>query len=275
MIVILHLLISSLLTYIYAILVIDFSNWLLVLSLLGVFVFINVLTVVLIVLFFYIMVLLTKHINTKLVWKHRLYMAFSNYLFFFVFRVKVIVKGLENMPKDHNFVVYSNHIEYNDPLYIKKFYYDFALAYISKEPLFKYPLVKDVLVGTGCIPIGKMADRESLQSILKAIQQVKSGQPMGIFPEGKRSYSNNMNPFRPGAFKVASKAKADISLVALYDFHKINVNKIRIRKVKVYLSILPIIKYEDYKDLDTVKISQLAYKKIDDELNEYKKLDNK
>ncbi|HKL47569.1 MAG TPA: lysophospholipid acyltransferase family protein, partial [Candidatus Izemoplasmatales bacterium] len=190
-------------------------------------------------------------------------------------RVKPIVKGIDNTPNHQNFVMYANHIEYNDPFYIKMFYDDTTLSFVSKEPLFKYPILRNLLNSIGCIPIGKMADRKSLETILKTIKIVKSGQPMGIFPEGKRSYSNNPQPFKPGAFKVAQKAKADISLVALYDFHKINIHRFRLKKVKIYLTFIPLIKYEDYKDLDTVSISKLAYETINNEINEYKKQFNK
>lgn len=275
MITIIHIIITTILTVVYGIQVVDFSNWLLVLSLIGFYVLINIFLAIFIIVIFFVIVFLTKKVDPKSIWKHNLYMAFANYFFYTILRVKVIVKGLENLPKDQNFVVYSNHIEYNDPLYIKRYYHNTALAFISKEPLFKVPLVKDVLESTGCIPIGKSADRASLQSILAAIQKVKDGQAMALFPEGKRSYSNNMDVFKPGAFKVASKAKADISLVAIYDFHKINVKKFRIKRVKVYMSILPLIKYDEYKELDTVKISQVAFSKIDEELNYYKNMDAK
>jgi 1-acyl-sn-glycerol-3-phosphate acyltransferase len=272
MIAIIQIIFTTIVTLIYALEVVDFSNWLLILSLIGFYIGINILFTVLTITLFFVIVLLTKKVDQKAIWKHNLYMVFANYYFYSVLRVKLIIKGKENLPKDQNFVVYSNHIEYNDPLIIKSVYKNTALAFIAKKPLFDYPLIRDVLESSGCIPIGPLADRSSLESILQAIKQVKDGQAMAMFPEGKRSYSNEMNPFKPGAFKVASKAKADISLVTLYDFHKMNVHPIRIKKVKVYLSILPLIKYEDYKDMDTVKISQMAFKKINAELNDYKNI---
>lgn len=271
MIAIIQMIISLTLTLLYAIFQVDYSVLMSILSIIGVFLLINIAFILLVVLMFIILTYLTAGVKPNTVWKHNLLMRFSNYLFVSLMRVKPIPKGLENIPDHNRFVMYANHIEYNDPFYIKMFYKNSTLAYVSKEPLFKIPFLKTLLKSIGCLPIGKMADRKSLATILEAIKQVKSGQPMGVFPEGKRSYSNDPIPFKPGAFKVAQKAKADISLVAIYDFHKMNINRFRIKKVRVYLHFLPIIKYEDYKDLDTVAISELAYSKIKDALDDYKK----
>ncbi|MCF7923863.1 MAG: 1-acyl-sn-glycerol-3-phosphate acyltransferase [Candidatus Izimaplasma sp.] len=272
MLAIIQIIVTILFTILYGIFSFDFFNIFYILEIIGVYLLSNVIYIILIISIFILIVYMTSKMSKKSLKKHRLLMMFSNYFFNSLLRVKPIVKGLENIPKDNNFVVYANHIEYSDPFYLKQFYNDSPLSFVSKEPLYKYPILKTLLNSIGCIPIGKLADRKSLEAILQTIKVVKEGQPMGIFPEGKRSYSNEMQPFKPGAFKVASKAKADISLVTLFDFHEAQVNKLRLRKTKIYLTILPLIKYEDYKDLDTVEISKLAYKKIDEELNNYKQL---
>lgn len=271
MIAIFQIILSLLLSLLYTIVYVDFQSILSIISIIGVYLAINIIYILMVIVLFIILVFTTEKVNKASIWKHNLLMTFSNYFFCSLLRVKPIVKGLENLPKDSNFVLYANHIEYNDPFYIKMFYKNSSLTYVSKEPLFKYPVLKNLLHGIGAIPIGKLADRKSLEAILQAIKTVKSGQPIGIFPEGKRSYSNTMGSFKPGAFKVAQKAEADISLVAIYNFHEINRRKIRIKKVKVYLTILPLIKYEDIKGLDTVAISDMAYQLINQELDKYKR----
>jgi len=270
MIAILQLFFTIGMTALYAIEIMTPFAWTKLLMIIAVFLGLNVLYIIVVILIFIIIIFLTKNIDSRSIRKHNLLMMFSNYFFFSLLRVKVIAEGLENLPKDNHFVMYSNHIEYNDPFYIKKYYPNSNLAFVAKEPLYRFPILKTLLKSIGCIPIGRLADRRSLQSILKTIEQVKSGQAMGIFPEGKRSYSNDMGEFKPGAFKVATKAKADISLVAIYDFHEINRHMFRLRKVKVYLKVLPLIQYETIKDMDTVSISRMAREKIDEQLTYYK-----
>ncbi len=271
MIAIIQIILTLIFSILYSVFMVDFTSILSILSIVGVYLVLNIIFIISTILTFIILVYTTEKVRVDAIWKHSLLMTFSNYFFCSLLRVKPVVKGLENLPKNNRFVMYSNHIEYNDPFYIKMFYKKTALSFVSKEPLFEYPIVKNLLHSIGCVPIGKLADRKSLEAIIKTIKVVKAGQPMGIFPEGKRSYSNDMNSFKPGAFKVAQKAEADISLVAIYNFHEINRKKLRIRKVKVYISILPLIKYDTFKDLDTVAISDMAYKMINDELDKYKK----
>jgi len=266
----LQILVTLVLTIVYGVYLIDFNTYLDVLNIVAFYLSINILYILLIIFIFILVIMFTQKARKDALWKHQLLMSFSHYFFFSLLRVKLIVKGKENLPKNNRFVMYSNHIEYNDPFYIKELYNYTSLSFVSKEPLFKYPILKNLLTGIGCIPIGRLADRKSLEAILETINVVKNGQPMGIFPEGKRSYSNNLQDFKPGAFKVAQKAKADISLVTLFDFHEINKNFFRLKKVKVYMSILPLIKYEEIKDLDTITVSNMAHKLIDEELDKYK-----
>lgn len=267
-----QIILTLIITLIYAIFNVDYQSLWSILSIILVYMTINIIYIVVVILTFIISIYATKRMPVDSIKKHNYLMNFSNYFFCSLLRVKPIVKGLENLPKDQNFVMYSNHIEYNDPFYIKQLYKNTSLSFVAKEPLFKYPILKDLIHGIGCIPIGKLADRKSLEAILSAIKSVKSGQPMGIFPEGKRSYSNYMDVFKPGAFKLVQKAEADMSLVTIYNFHEINRKRIRIKKVKVYISILPLIRYEELRDLDTIQVSDLAFNKINQELEMYRQL---
>ncbi|MFW5794293.1 MAG: lysophospholipid acyltransferase family protein [Bacillota bacterium] len=272
MLAIIQIIVTILFTFFYGFFSFETISLLYILKLIGIFLLTNVLYIILVISIFIIIVYITEKLNPKSLKKHRLLMMFSNYFFNSLLRVKPIGKGLDNLPKDNNFVVYANHIEYSDPFYLKQFFDEYPLSFVAKKPLYRFPVIKNLLNSINCIPIGKLADRESLESILKTIKAVKEGQPMGIFPEGKRSYSNEVQPFKPGAFKVAIKAKADICLVALFDFHETQINKLRLRKTKIYLSILPILKYNEYKEMDTVEVSKLAYKRINEEMNNYRLL---
>jgi 1-acyl-sn-glycerol-3-phosphate acyltransferase len=230
------------------------------------FIGVNIGMIIIILLLFLIFVYTTEKTSKTAMWKHKIYHHFNVYIFNVLYRVKPVIIGKENLPKNNNFVVYSNHIEYTDPLYIKQAYRDFPLAFVSKEELFKYPFMRNVLRGTGCISLSRKAgDRQALQAVLEAINSVKNGQPMGIFPEGTRSHSNTMQEFKSGSFKIAQKAQADISPIVLCNMHK-TIDIFKLFKAKVYLRILPLIKYEEYKDMDTNKLSNYVFDKINDQL---------
>jgi len=222
---------------------------------------------VLMTLFFILVFLISGKKNPKCMIKHGLMNYYSRYVFNIIMRVKLKVIGKENIPNHANFVVYSNHIEYSDPVYLKQVFHKYPVAFISKEVLWENKLIAMVLSGIGCIPISPGADRTALNSIVEGIKLVKSGQPMGIFPEGKRTYSHNMIPFKPGSFKLATKAEADIVPVCLYNMHEVY-RKGRIKIAKVTLVVLPAIKASEYQGLDTQVVADRVYTLINDCLKE-------
>jgi len=230
----------------------------------------NIIMIVILLLIFVMFIYATEKISPKSNWKPCVFHQYNLYLFTFFYRTKLIITRKENLPKNNNFVAFANHIEYTDPLFMMQAYEKFPLGFVSKDPLFKYPVLKNLLYSTGCIPITKYADRSALETIIKAIKQVREGQPMGIFPEGKRTYSNDLIEFKPGAFKLPQKAKADISPICLYNMHDL-ARKWRIMPTKIYLHILPIITYDEYKDLDTVQLADKVFNVINDQMDIYKK----
>ncbi len=269
MLAILQILVSILLTILYGI---NHDIGFELLSILGiilVFILYNGLATLAILIVFVIFIYATEKIDPRKVWKHRVIHQFSVYLFQFYYRARLIVTGKENLPKNNNFVMYANHIEYTDPIYIMQAYQGLPIGFIAKDPLFKFPVLKNLMYGMGAIPLTRFVDRSALETILKAIKQVKNGQPMGIFPEAKRTYSNDLIDFKPGSFKLAQKPKADISPVCLYNMHALS-KKFRILPTKIYLHILPVLKYEDYKDMDTVQLSKKVYEIINNQMDIFK-----
>ena len=269
MLALIQIIVSILLTVLYGVKTVASFSILNIAGIILVFLIANILTTLALLIIFVIFIYATEKIDSRKVWKRRITNLYSHYLFRFYYRAKLIVTGKENLPKNNNFVMYANHIEYTDPIYIMQAYKDFAMGFISKDPLFKYLVLKNLMYGIGCIPLTRFVDRSALETILKAIKRVKMGQPMGIFPESKRTYSNDLIEFKPGSFKLAQKSKADISPVCLYNMHDL-AKKFRILPTKIYLHILPVVKYEDYKELDTVGLSKKVYTIINNQMDIYK-----
>jgi 1-acyl-sn-glycerol-3-phosphate acyltransferase len=265
----LQVMVTIILTYLYSdSLALDFSVFG-IFKILLIFVILNVIFTVLVMLIFVIFIYTTEKWNSKSTFKHYFALTMNVYIFNFLFRVRPIISGKENLPKNNNFVVFSNHIAFSDPLYIMQAYRDRPLAFVAKDNLFKVPIIKNLIGGMGCVSISRTVTRDAMTAILESVKKVKNGQPMGIFPEGTRSYKNDLGEFKPGALKLATKAKADISPVCVYDMHKI-ARRFRILPIKVYIKVLPMIKYEDYKDLDSPTLSKKLYDITEEALNEFK-----
>lgn len=269
MLAIINLLAAIFLTILYAANIDLTLNLVGVLGLIIIFVIAFMLSALVLLIIFALFIYATEKLPPTKMWKRVIIHWYSIYLFRFFYRVRLKVTGQENLPKNNHFVVVSNHIEYSDPIFIMQAFHRFPIGYVAKDPLFKYPLLKNLMYSIGCVPISRFADRSALESILQAIKQVKNGQPMGIFPEGKRTYADTMIEFKPGAFKLAQKPKADIAPVVLYKMHDLS-RKRRFLPTKVYLHILPVIKYDDYQSMDTVALSNHVYQLIRQKLDQYK-----
>ncbi len=184
-------------------------------------------------------------------------------------RVKVIVTGKENIPKDKNFVLYSNHEENWDIIVLKVIFKEKIINFIAKEALSKVPILGRWITILGNIFISRNADRSAAESIVKGIKQVRKGTCMGIFPEGKRSFGNELIDFKPGAFKLAMKPKADILIATQYNTCTI-FKKIPWRKYRVYVDIQPLYTYEEYQGKKSIEISNIVKARIQKQLDYYK-----
>lgn len=271
MIAILNLLLALFLTTLY-VLSIDSLSVLAILLIILVFIASFIAVMLVLLLLFGLFLFVFEHTNHRWRWKHFIIQEYATYIFRFIYRVKMNVTGLENLPKDDNFVVYSNHIQATDPIYIYQVYRGHRMAFVAKKSLYKILIFKQLMNTIGCKSIDQFQDRSALKTILETIKEVKSGRAFGIFPEGHRGYSNDMKEFRAGSFKIPLKAKCDISPVVLYDFMEIK-NKNRLRgKAQVYLHILPILKYEDIKDMESIELSNLVRKQM---IEQSKKFENR
>ncbi len=233
-------------------------------------VFVGTFLVVLIIylVVFIVIIILFADGNPKSMFRHHFMTMYSNYVYVRLLGVKLTIEGKENCPNHPRFVVFSNHIEHSDPFYIREAFFRFPLGFIAKETLFKNFLVKKVISFLGTVSISRESGRQAMQGILDGITVLESGRPIVVFPEGTRSYKNEMIPFKPGSFKLATKPLADIIPVCLYDMHEL-FKKGRRWPAKVYVKILTPIKPDEYKDLDTIHVAEIVQSRIQTAIDAY------
>ena len=129
--------------------------------------------------------------------------------------VKISIIGLENIPTDRAVLFIGNHRSMLDVV-ICGSVIPVPVGFISKIELEKIPLLHMQMKDINCLFLDRSDDRKALKTILKAIELVKGGQSMFIFPEGTRSKEEGkFLPFHAGSFKIATKAKAPIVPVTI------------------------------------------------------------
>ncbi len=190
---------------------------------------------------------------------------------FNLLNVKLVVTGKENIPKKgEKFIFVCNHQENYDIMAIKPVLKDHPLNFIAKKEVFSWPVLGHWIKVLGNIPIAREADRSAAESIVKGIKLYQSGIPMAIFPEGKRTFSNTMTQFKPGAFKLATKPKADILVGTIYDFPMVFKGWPIIRQ-KIYLHFHPLLTHDTYQDMNTIQLSDYVKRMIQNKLDDYEK----
>ena len=99
--------------------------------------------------------------------------------------VHVNVTGLEKVPRKGRFLLVSNHRFAFDPIVFYAVMPWAELAFLSKKENFSIFIVAQVMREVLCLPVDRNNDRESLKSILKAIQFIKDDKAsIAVFPEG-------------------------------------------------------------------------------------------
>lgn len=124
------------------------------------------------------------------------------------FRIKVV--GRENLPKDRGFVLCPNHLSAIDPVFVViARYWGKRLIIMGKEEIFKVnPVFSWMFKDVGVIPVSRgKGDTEAVDT---AIEKVKNGSGLLIFPEGTRSKDGTLGKLKSGAFVVAAQAGVDI-----------------------------------------------------------------
>ena len=112
------------------------------------------------------------------------------------------------------FVVVANHLSMLDPIFIAMAYgYGPKFSIMGKAELFRNPILAWFFRQLGGFPVERgTGDTAALD---KAIEDVKNGQGMIIFPEGTRGNGDEMLRMKSGAFMVAAATGADIIPVRL------------------------------------------------------------
>jgi len=116
------------------------------------------------------------------------------------------VYGFENLPKDKGFIVASNHIGWLDVIAVGVSVYPFYINYMAKKELFSNPILSFVLTKLNAFPIDR--EKPALSSLKKAIEILKNGGVLGIFPTGTRSKEDL--PFKKGVAYIAKRANVSI-----------------------------------------------------------------
>jgi 1-acyl-sn-glycerol-3-phosphate acyltransferase len=128
--------------------------------------------------------------------------------------IRYRVHGRERIPRDRAVVFCSNHESNVDPPVLFQALHT-RLHVLFKAELQKLPVLGKVMVAGGFVPVEREKREASMASIDHAAESIRAGNSFLIFPEGTRSRTAELLPFKKGGFIMAIKAQAPIVPVAV------------------------------------------------------------
>jgi 1-acyl-sn-glycerol-3-phosphate acyltransferase len=128
--------------------------------------------------------------------------------------VRVVFEGAERLSGGSNLIVMPNHTSNLDAAILFGLI-DLQPKAVVKKELYSFPFVHYSLRYAGFIEIDRKDKIQSKHAIARAVAALKSGSTFIIFPEGTRSRTGELGPFKKGAFVVAIEAGSRIVPLAV------------------------------------------------------------
>ena len=171
-------------------------------------------TLLFIILFFPIMLVIAI-IFPSLLYK---YACFLSKGIFWSLNIKREVVG--EFPDNGPYILMHNHSSFLDlfflPTVIKGKYTGLVAA-----KNFKIPLIGSILHRIKAIPIHRFNHTKALDALKIAEQRIKGGYHLAIFPEGTRTITGKLNPFKKGGFHMAINTNTQILPVIVKGLYNI------------------------------------------------------
>lgn len=124
---------------------------------------------------------------------------------------KLRIKRYSNkIDKSKEYIFMCNHQSFFDTYILFTLLRDFKAVFLLKKELYKIPLMGIVFKKLNYIPIERGKRESSYKSLINAINSIKNGQSVIIYPEGTRSEDGRLLPLKKGGFIIAARSKRDI-----------------------------------------------------------------
>jgi 1-acyl-sn-glycerol-3-phosphate acyltransferase len=129
-------------------------------------------------------------------------------------RMELEVEGRENLLPGETYLVMSNHQSHYDvPVLFQVVGPNIRM--VAKRELFRVPIFGGALAAGGFISIDRSDRHAAIRSLDEARRLLASGTHVWIAPEGTRSRTGELLPFKKGAFYLAFEARLPILPVTI------------------------------------------------------------
>lgn len=132
--------------------------------------------------------------------------------------VHLRTQGLDNIPEDGPFIIAANHIHALDPVIVAVIV-PRHISFMAKEEVMRSRLLGWLVKQVGSFPVKR--GKADIQAIRQALKVLAEGRVLGIFPEGTRSKTGEMQAAFEGTALLAARAQVPIVPVALHGQYRL------------------------------------------------------
>lgn len=119
------------------------------------------------------------------------------------------VRGRENIDKNTSYVFVANHQGSFD-IFIVLGFLGRNFKWMMKQSLRQVPLIGRACYDAGYIFVDKSGPKKIKETIDRAGEILQGGTSLVVFPEGSRTYTGKMIPFKKGAFQLADQLQLNV-----------------------------------------------------------------
>ncbi|MFQ5788922.1 MAG: lysophospholipid acyltransferase family protein [Acidobacteriota bacterium] len=117
-------------------------------------------------------------------------------------RIRIVVQGREKLPPDPHFIYMMNHASNLDVPAVF-LHLPGEVRALGKKELFQLPVLSTAMRLGGFVPVDRSNREAAVASVQKATELAREGASFLIAPEGTRSRSGHLLPFKKGGFYMA------------------------------------------------------------------------
>lgn len=129
--------------------------------------------------------------------------------------IRVELTGLEHVPADRQCIFMCNHVSNLDPPVVLPLLPGRCSVLLKKE-LMRIPILGPAMRMGKFVPVERGHRRDAAQaSVAAAVDALRSGLNILVFPEGTRSKDGRLAAFKKGPFFLAQETQAPIIPIAL------------------------------------------------------------
>ncbi|GAB6154794.1 lysophospholipid acyltransferase family protein [Desulfosporosinus burensis] len=140
--------------------------------------------------------------------------SFAKRMFRLQFRVMGWkVEGAENLPLSGPVILAINHVSIWDPV-LAACSLPRQVSFMAKEELFSIPILGTIFSKLGAFPVKR--GQGDMNAIRQSLAILKQGRILGLFPEGTRSKTGEIQKGMPGMVLLMEKSQASVVPVKVY-----------------------------------------------------------